>query len=100
MCSPLELNSMSLNSDAERKTSQCLREVLKTLGKSGKQTGTHYLGENIDLKTANIPQKPELFHKRLNLIFEEQAADFLEIETVQNLQTSLCGSKIKTALAR
>lgn len=79
---------MSLAPDTERKISQCVNKVLETLGKSGKQALTHYLKTNIGLKKEEIPQKPELFSKGLNLIFGEQGADVLETAIVQKLQTS------------
>jgi hypothetical protein len=69
---------MSLGLDTERKISHCVSEVLETLGKSGKQALTHYLDTNMGLKKEEIPQKPELFSKGLNLIFGEQGADVLE----------------------
>jgi hypothetical protein len=80
---------MSLNPDAKLKISQCVDEVLETLGKRGKQALIRYLEIDIGLKTEEIPQKPELFRKGLNLIFGEQAAGLLETEIVQKLQTSL-----------
>jgi hypothetical protein len=80
---------MSLDTDTEHKIQQCINEVLETLGKSGKQAFTHYLEKDIGLKKEEIPQKPELFSKGLNLIFGEQGADLLEIAIVQKLLTSL-----------
>jgi hypothetical protein len=80
---------MSLDPDTQRKISQCIDDVLETLGKSGKQALNHYLEKNIGLKTKEIPQKPELFRKGLNLILGEQGADALETAIVQRLMTSL-----------
>jgi len=80
---------MSLNCSAERKISQCIDEVMETLGKSGKQALIRYIEIDIGLKIEDIPHKPELFRKGLNLIFGEKAADLLETEIVQKLQTSL-----------
>ena len=80
---------MSLDPDTQRKISQCIDDVLETLGKSGKQALTHHLEKNIGLKTEDIPRKPDLFCKGLNLIFGEQGADLLETAIVQKLLTSL-----------
>ena len=80
---------MSLDTDTEHKIQQCINEVLETLGKSGKQAFTHYLEKDIGLKKEEIPQKPELFSKGLNLIFGEQGADLLETAIVQKLLTTL-----------
>lgn len=80
---------MSLNPDTEHKIQQCINEVLETLGKSGKQAFTSYLEKDIGLKKEEIPQKPKLFSKGLNLIFGEQGADLLETAIVQKLLTSL-----------
>jgi hypothetical protein len=80
---------MSLNPETRRKISRSIDEVLETLGKSGKQALTKYLETTIGLKKKEIPQKPELFRKGLNLIFGDQAADLLETEIVEKLLTSL-----------
>ena len=80
---------MSLDPDTERKISQCIDDVLETLGKSGKQALSHHLEKDIGLKTEEIPQKPDLFHKGLNFVFGEQGADALETAMVQRLMTSL-----------
>ena len=80
---------MSLDPDAQRKILQCVNDALETLGKSGKQALSHYLEKDVDLKIEEIPQKPDLFRKGLNLIFGEQGADALETAIVQRLMASL-----------
>ena len=89
MRSTLELNSMSLDPEIERKILQCVDEVLEALGKSEAQTLVSYLARNLGLKKKEIPRKPEQFSKGLNMIFGEQAANVLETAIVQELLTSL-----------
>lgn len=89
MCFPLELDSMSLDPETERKILQCVEEVLETLGKSGAQSFISYLERNVGLRKEEIPRKPELFSKGLYLVFGEQAADVLETTIVQKLLTGL-----------
>lgn len=73
----------------ERTVLQCVDEVLKTLGKKGKQAFIVYLEENLGLKKEEIPRKPELFSRGLNLIFGEQGSDVLETAMVQKLLSRL-----------
>lgn len=80
---------MSLPPETERKILQCVDEVLDTLGKSGAQAFTSFLERSLGLKKEEIPQKPELFSKGLNLVFGDQGGDVLETALVQKLLTSL-----------
>ena len=80
---------MSLHPDTEREILRCVNDVLETLGKSGKQAFTSFLEKNLGLKKEEIPRKPELFSKGLNLVFGEKGAGALETEIVQKLLTNL-----------
>ena len=97
MRSTLELSSMSLDPEIERRILQCVDEVLEALGKSEAQACFSYLERNLGLKKEEIPRKPEQFSKGLNLIFGEQAANVLETAIVQKLLTSL-GIDLKAEL--
>jgi hypothetical protein len=76
---------MSLHPDKEREILQCVDDVLETLGKSGKQAFTFFLERNLGLKKEEIPRKPELFSKGLNLVFGEKGGSAIETEIVQKL---------------
>lgn len=89
MRSPLELSSMSLRPETERKTLQCVDEVLETLGISQAQAFISHLERNLGLRKEEIPRKPELFSKGLSLVFGEQAGEVLETAIVQKLLASL-----------
>jgi hypothetical protein len=80
---------MSPDQDTDRKILQCVDEVLETLGKNVRQALTRYLERNVGLRREEIPQKPELFRKGLNLILGEHAANILETTIVRKLLTSL-----------
>jgi hypothetical protein len=98
MRSTLELSSMSLDPETERRILQCVDEVLETLGKSEAQIFISYLARDLGLKK-EIPRKPEQFSKGLKLIFGEKAANVLETAIVQKLLASL-GIDRKTKLTR
>ena len=101
MCSILELSSMSLDPEIQRRILQCVDEVLEALGKSEAQIFISYLARNLGLKKKEIPRKPEQFSKGLNMIFGEQAANVLETAIVQKLLASLgIDRKTKLTLAR
>jgi len=101
MRSTLELSSMSLDPETERRILQCVDEVLETLGKSEAKLFISYLARNLGLKKKEIPRKPEQFSKGLNLIFGEQAASVLETAIVQKLLANLgIDRKTKLTLAR
>lgn len=80
---------MSLTPEMERKIRQCVGEVLETLGKKGKRTFFSFLEKKLGLEEEEIPQKPELFSKGLNLVFGERGGDILETTIVQKLMTDL-----------
>jgi len=79
---------MPLDTETKNEISRCVNEALNTLGKEGKQILMHYLDAHMGLKEEEIPQKPELFSKGLNLILGEQAANALETTIAQELQIS------------
>lgn len=79
---------MPLDTETKHEISRCVSEALDTLGKEGKQILMHYLDAHMGLKEEEIPQKPELFSKGLNLILGEQGANTLETTIAQELQTS------------
>jgi hypothetical protein len=80
---------MSLDPQTEHKILQCIDEVLKTLGRNGKQAFNSFLERNLGLKKKDIPRKPELFSKGLNMVFGKQGADALETAMVQKLLPNL-----------
>jgi hypothetical protein len=80
---------MSLDPETEHKILQCIDEVLETLGRSGKHAFNSFLERNLGLKKKDIPRKPELFSKGLNMVFGKQGADALETAMVQKLLTNL-----------
>lgn len=101
MRSTLELSSMSLDPETERRILQCVDEVLETLGKSEAQIFISYLARSLGLKKKEIPRKPEQFSKGLTLVFGEKAASVLETAIVQKLLASLgIDRKTKLTLAR
>jgi hypothetical protein len=101
MRSTLELSSMSLDPETERRILQCVDEVLETLGKSEAQIFISYLARSLGLKKKEIPRKPEQFSKGLKLVFGEKAASVLETAIVQKLLASLgIDRKTKLTLAR
>jgi len=101
MRSTLELSSMSLDPEIQRRILQCVDEVLEALGKSEAKLFISYLARNLGLKKKEIPRKPEQFSKGLTLVFGEQAANVLETAIVQKLLASLgIDRKTKLTLAR
>ena len=101
MCSILELSSMSLDPETERRILRCVDEVLEALGKSEAQIFISYLARSLGLKKKEIPRKPEQFSKGLKLVFGEKAASVLETAIVQKLLASLgIDRKTKLTLAR
>ena len=101
MRSTLELSSMSLDPETERRILQCVDEVLEALGKSEAQIFISYLARSLGLKKKEIPRKPEQFSKGLKLVFGEKAASVLETAIVQKLLASLgIDRKTKLTLAR
>ena len=101
MCSTLELSSMSLDPETERRILQCVDEVLEALGKSEARIFISYLARDLGLKKKEIPRKPEQFSKGLKLVFGEKAASVLETAIVQKLLASLgIDRKTKLTLAR
>jgi len=101
MRSTLELSSMSLDPEIERRILQCVDEVLEALGKSEAQIFISYLARSLGLKKKEIPRKPEQFSKGLKLVFGEKAASVLETAIVQKLLASLgIDRKTKLTLAR
>ena len=101
MRSTLELSSMSLDPETERRILQCVDGVLETLGESGAQMFISYLARDLRLRKRDIPRKPEQFSKGLKLVFGEKAANVLETAIVQKLLASLgIDRKTKLTLAR
>jgi hypothetical protein len=88
---------MSFDPDIEQKILQCIDEVLETLGGSGRRALNRYLKKDIGLKREEIPEKPELFYRGLNLIFGEQGASAVGDSIAQKLLTSF-GLKQKSNL--
>lgn len=101
MRSTLELSSMSLDPETERKILQCIDEVLEALGESEARMFTSYLARDLRLRKKDIPRKPEQFSKGLKLVFGEKAANVLETAIVQKLLASLgINRRTKLTLAR
>jgi hypothetical protein len=63
---------MSSEPSIEQRILQCIDEALEKLGNSGRKTVLFHLKKNAGIKRKEIPRKPELFCRELDLILGKQ----------------------------